>query len=68
MYLATQFQAAKVGDFSLAGAQVKFSMKEVPVLICNGEIPVPDSPFDYEACPWKLEGTIEDGQAVFQRP
>ena len=70
IFLTLELQGSKLGDFSLAGMQVKFSMKEVPVLICDGEVRNGDRPelFEYTECSWRLVGTIEDGQAVFQRP
>lgn len=67
VYLALEFQAAKIGEFSLAGEQVKFSMNKVPVLVCYGEKPG-SSQFDYDECPFRLVGTVEGDQAVFVRP
>ena len=47
--------ANPVGSFSIAGAQTKFTARELPVLDCR-------------ACGLHLVGDIADGHAVFQPP
>lgn len=48
----SRLQAKPIGEFSLAGAQTKFSATEVPVLGCR-------------VCTYEVVGRFEDGHVVF---
>lgn len=50
--------AKPLGEFSLAGAQSKFSARYVPVLECL-------NPLEGGMCDFTLTGRVEDGHAVF---
>lgn len=54
--LSLEMRAAEIGDFSLAGAQMKFSVKAHPCLECA-------------ECGWYLFGTVDGrtGEALFSR-
>jgi hypothetical protein len=53
LYIVIEFVAKPLGTFSLAGAQVKFSGRELPVLKCRN-------------CPFMLVGDFDgEGYAVF---
>lgn len=63
VYLTLELSAKDLGDFSLAGAQLKFSMAEVPVLTCFADQ-------DEESlllCEWTLEGKVVGDEAVFDK-
>lgn len=55
--LHLELVATPIGTFSLAGAVMKFSANEVPVLSCS-----------LSDCHLVLVGRIEDGYAVFPDP
>ena len=52
-----EFLSKPLGTFSLAGAQMKLSVREVPVLSCG-----------QPGCNLILVGEIQDGHAVFPDP
>lgn len=53
--IGSTLSARPLGEFSLAGYQMKFSAVEVPVLTCS-------------ACALRVVGRFEDGHAVFTPP
>lgn len=56
LYIDIEFVAKPIGDFSLAGMQIKVSGRELPVLKCRN-------------CPFKLVGEFDgDNHAVFSPP
>lgn len=55
LQIRSTLQARPIGEFSLAGAQMKVSAVEVPVLTCS-------------ACDLHIVGRFEDGHAVFTPP
>jgi hypothetical protein len=46
-------QASPIGEFSLAGSTLKFSARDVPVLVCD-------------ECPYRLVGEYDSRHAVFR--
>ena len=59
--LSLEAIAKPIGEFSLAGKQMKFSMRDTPVLECTTRTAT-------TFCGWKLYGRLEDGHAVFDPP
>ena len=52
-----EFHSKPIGTFSLAGAQMKLSVRQVPVLSCS-----------LPGCNLILVGEIQEGDAVFPDP
>lgn len=55
LYISVKLFAKKIGEFSLAGAQVKFSARELPVLKCHN-------------CDFNLVGRFTDDNHVAFTP
>lgn len=61
VFMTMRMVAKPIGDFSLAGEQVKFSMSELPVLFCSATM----AKLPWEGCEWELTGRMEGEHAVF---
>ena len=55
LYISIEFVAAEIGEFSLAGAQMKFSGRELPVLKCHN-------------CDFRLVGEFDNNTHAVFRP